>query len=671
MTPLERIQHLRTELHEHNRRYYVADAPTISDAEFDRLLRELTDLEAAHPEHFDPNSPSQRVGGGFTKNFVQVAHRRPMLSLANTYNFDELDEFVRRAQELASTPDLVWSAELKFDGVAISLVYENGVLARALTRGDGVQGDDVAVNVRTIASIPLYLPAGAPQDLEVRGEIVFYHADFERLNARRRAAGQEEFANPRNAASGTLKMQDSAEVAQRRLSMVTYAAYSDERPFTTHSGALDALAEWGFPVPPRSARWAQICPTASDLKDFLTYWDAERQHLPVATDGAVLKVDRVDEQQRLGFTAKAPRWAMAYKFNAEQACTPLLDVRYQVGRTGAVTPVAVLDPVWLSGTQVQRASVHNADQIAKLDLHLGDWVWVEKGGEIIPKITGVDRTKRPAGAAQVVFATNCPDCGTQLERQEGEAQHFCPNRASCPPQIKGRIEHFIHRRAMDVDGIGIETVDRLVDLGWVRTPADLYDLGAEGWARLDKFKEKSVANALASLDASRQVPYERVLFALGIRHVGETVAKKLAKAFETVDLLAAASVEDLVAVPDVGPQIAESIVAWMRSPENQRELDRLRAQGLQMHKAAAPEGASNVLEGKTFVVSGVFAHFSRDGIKDAVEQHGGRIASSVSSKTNYLLAGEGVGPSKRAKAEALGVTWLTEEEFRTWIGSTD
>lgn len=671
MAPLERIAELRRELHAHNRRYYVTDNPVVSDAEFDRLLRELQNLEQQHPEAFDPNSPTQRVGGGFTKSFDQVPHRRPMLSLANTYSFEELDEFVRRAQELAATPQLEWSAELKFDGVAISLWYEEGMLVRALTRGDGVQGDDVAVNVRTIPEVPLYLPEDAPRDLEVRGEIVFLHDDFARLNARRRDAGLEEFANPRNAASGTLKMQDSAEVALRRLSMFTYAAYSDQRPFATHSGALDSLAEWGFPVPPRGPRWSQRCANVQELKDFLSYWDAERQHLPVATDGAVLKVDRVDEQQRLGFTAKAPRWAMAYKFNAEQACTPLQDVRFQVGRTGAVTPVAVLQPVWLSGTQVQRASVHNADQIAKLDLHLGDWVWVEKGGEIIPKITSVDASRRPANAQPVVFAAHCPDCGTPLERSEGEAQHFCPNRSACPPQIKGRIEHFIHRRAMDVDGIGVETVDRLVDMGWVRTPADLYDLGASGWSRLDKFKEKSVANALASLDASRSVPYERVLFALGIRHVGETVAKKLAKAFPHMDLLAQATAEELTAVPDVGPQIAESIAGWMALPENQRELARLKAQGLQMERAASPEGASNVLEGKTFVVSGVFAHFSRDGIKDAVEQHGGRIASSVSSKTHFLLAGEGVGPSKRAKAEALGVQWLTEEEFRAWIGSTE
>jgi DNA ligase (NAD+) len=671
MTAFDRIDQLRRELHEHNRRYYVMDEPSISDAEFDQLLRELHELERAHPEYADPNSPTQRVGGGLVKNFEQVAHRRPMLSLANTYSYDELDEFVQRAHDLASFTEIEWSAELKFDGVAISLWYEGGSLVRALTRGDGVQGDDVVANVRTIHGIPLILPATAPRDLEVRGEIVFLRSDFDQLNARRREEGLDEFANPRNAASGTLKMQDSAEVAQRRLSMFAYGANSDEQPFTAHSTAMDALGVWGFPVAPRSAKWSAKCRTAQEIKDFLTHWDSARQNLPVATDGVVVKVDRIDLQQRMGMTAKSPRWAMAYKFNAEQACTPLREIIYQVGRTGAITPVAVLDPVWISGTQVQRASVHNADQIAKLDLHVGDWVWVEKGGEIIPKITAVDLNRRPADALRIAFAANCPDCGTRLERRDGEAQHFCPNSDACPPQIKGRIEHFIHRRAMDLDGIGTETVDRLVDLGWIRTPADLYDLGTEGWSRLDKFKEKSVANALESIEASKQIPYERVLFALGIRHVGETVAKKLAKAFERIELLASASTEDLLNVPDVGPQIAESIQSWFANPEHQNEVRRLVDHGIQFERAAPTTGASDVLQGKSFVVSGVFAHFSRDGIKDAIEQHGGRVASSVSSKTNYLLAGEGVGPSKRAKAESLGVSWLTEEEFRAWIGSTN
>ena len=671
MTAIDRILQLRKELHEHNRRYYVTDHPEVSDAEFDRLLRELQELEQAHPELWDPNSPTQRVGGGFTKIFEQVDHQRPMLSLANTYNYEELDEFINRAQELVPGDPILWNAELKFDGVAISLCYQNGLLARALTRGDGLKGDDVAVNVRTIQGIPLQLPADAPNDLEVRGEIVFLHADFERLNNRRKNAGLELFANPRNAASGTLKMQDSAEVAQRRLSMFAYAAYSNQSPFASHSEAMQALSRWGFPVPSQQERWSQRCESADQVKDFLTYWDQKRQNLPVATDGVVLKVDRVDQQQRLGSTAKSPRWAMSYKFNAEQACTPLLDVVYQVGRTGAITPVAHLEPVWISGTQVQRASVHNSDQILKLDLHLGDWVWVEKGGEIIPKITSVDMDRRSPGAIPVSFATSCPDCGSPLERREGEAQHFCPNHQNCPTQIKGRLEHFIHRRAMDVDGIGTETIDRLVDLGWVRTPADLYDLGEQGWSQLDKFKEKSVSNALASLEASKDRPFSRVLFALGIRHVGETVAKKLVQAFARIEDLMNATQEELLDVPDVGPQIAESIQSWLANPENRHELDRLKSQGIKLEQAQSIVSGSGLLQGKTFVVSGVFAHFSRDGIKSSIEEHGGRVGSSVSSKTDYLLAGEGVGPSKRSKAEALGVQWLTEEDYQLWIGSTD
>lgn len=671
MSPYERIDQLRRELHEHNRRYYVLDQPLVSDLEFDQLLEELQHLERNHPEYADPNSPTQRVGGGLIKGFEQVAHRRPMLSLANTYNFEELDEFVARTLELAGTEYLEWSAELKFDGVAISLWYEGGSLKRALTRGDGVQGDDVVANVRTIRGLPLVLPSDAPPDLEVRGEIVFLHNQFEQINASRRAEGLEEFANPRNAASGTLKMQDSAEVAQRRLSMFAYGASSELRPFAAQSEAMDSLEKWGFPVAPRAERWSELCKSPQELKDFLTHWDANRQKLPVATDGVVIKVDRFEQQLRMGMTAKSPRWAMAYKFNAEQACTPLRDVIYQVGRTGAVTPVAVLEPVWISGTQVQRASVHNADQIAKLDLHLDDWVWVEKGGEIIPKITAVDIARRPAHAIPVHFASICPDCKTPLERREGEAQHFCPNRDTCPPQIKGRIEHFIHRRAMDVDGIGTETIDRLVDLGWVTTPADLYDLGSDGWSRLDKFKEKSVANALASLEASKGIPYERVLFALGIRHVGETVAKKLARAFANIDALASATSEELTNVPDVGPQIAESIQFWFATPKNRNEIERLQAHGLRFARSEEAVAASQVLQGKSFVVSGVFEHFSRDGIKDAIEKNGGRVASSVSSKTDFLLAGDGVGPSKRAKAESLGVTWLTEEDFRAWIGYTN
>ena len=666
---LERIQTLRAELHEHNRRYYVEDAPSISDAGFDALLRELQDLEALFPEAFDPNSPTQRVGGTVVKSFDAIAHKRPMLSLSNSYSAEELAEFVERAEASAGEP-VTWSAELKYDGVAISLWYENRQLVRALTRGDGEKGDDVSVNIRTISSIPLTLPLDAPQELEVRGEVVYTFEKFEALNARREAAGQDTFANPRNAASGTLKMQDSAEVARRGLSAFIYSVYSEDRQFSSHREALEAIRGWGFPTPSRSDRWVESCANVTEIHHFLSHWDIERQHLPFAIDGAVIKIESTALQQRLGSTAKSPRWAMAYKFNAEKALTPLLDVVYQVGRTGAITPVAVLEPVWLSGTVVKRASIHNADQIAKLDLHLGDLVSVEKGGEIIPKITEVDRSKRPADAQSIVFLSHCPDCGSTLQRREGEAQHFCPNTDGCAPQIKGRLEHFVHRKAMDIEGIGTETVDQLVDMGLVQSPADLYDLGWEHWARLDKFKDKSIQNALDGLRASKAVPFERVLFALGIRHVGETVAKKLAKHFGSIETLSRATPEVLENVGDIGPMIAASVEDFFADLAHLQEVERLRAHGLQMTYQAA-EGASDILGGKTFVISGVFTHFTRDGIKTAVEQNGGRIASSVSRKTDFLLAGEGVGPSKRTKAEALGVTWLTEEEFRTWIGSTE
>ncbi|MEK9830466.1 MAG: NAD-dependent DNA ligase LigA [Schleiferiaceae bacterium] len=666
---LDRLYALREELHAHNRRYYIEDNPSISDQAFDALLRELQDLEAQHPEAYDPNSPSQRVGGTIVKSFEAVAHKRPMLSLSNSYSAEELAEFVERA-EAGAGESVTWSAELKYDGVAISLWYENRQLVRALTRGDGEKGDDVSVNIRTISSLPLTLPADAPDELEVRGEVVYTFEKFEALNARRQAAGQDTFANPRNAASGTLKMQDSAEVARRGLSAFMYAVYSEDRQFASHREALDAIHAWGFPTPSREQRWVESCSDVAGIQAFLQHWDVERQHLPFAIDGAVVKIESTAVQQRLGSTAKSPRWAMAYKFNAEKALTPLLDVIYQVGRTGAITPVAVLEPVWLSGTVVKRASIHNADQIAKLDLHLGDFVSVEKGGEIIPKITEVDLSKRPAKAPVVQFLTHCPDCGTALQRRDGEAQHFCPNAYGCAPQVKGRIEHFVHRKAMDVEGIGTETVDQLVDAGLVQRPADLYDLTWDQWAQLDKFKDKSIQNALDGLQRSKDIPFERVLFAMGIRHVGETVAKKLAKHFGSLESLSTATQEALENVGDIGPMIAASVLEYFSDLANLHEVERLRAHGLQMTYQAA-EGASDVLGGQTFVISGVFTHFTRDGIKAAVEQNGGRIASSVSSKTQYLLAGEGVGPSKRAKAEQLGVKWLTEEDFRSWIGSTD
>jgi len=666
---LDRLYALRAELHAHNRRYYIEDNPSISDQAFDALLRELQDLEAQHPEAYDPNSPSQRVGGTVVKSFEAVAHKRPMLSLSNSYSVEELSEFVERAEAGAGEP-VTWSAELKYDGVAISLWYENRQLVRALTRGDGEKGDDVSVNIRTISSLPLTLPADAPDELEVRGEVVYTFEKFEALNARRQAAGQDTFANPRNAASGTLKMQDSAEVARRGLSAFMYAVYSEDRQFVSHREALDVIRSWGFPTPSREQRWVESCSDVAGIQAFLQHWDVERQHLPFAIDGTVVKIESTAIQQRLGSTAKSPRWAMAYKFNAEKALTPLLDVVYQVGRTGAITPVAVLEPVWLSGTVVKRASIHNADQIAKLDLHLGDFVSVEKGGEIIPKITEVDLSKRPAKAPVVQFLTHCPDCGTALQRRDGEAQHFCPNAYGCAPQVKGRIEHFVHRKAMDVEGIGTETVDQLVDAGLVQRPADLYDLTWDQWAQLDKFKDKSIQNALDGLQRSKDIPFERVLFAMGIRHVGETVAKKLAKHFGSLEALSTATQESLENVGDIGPMIAASVLEYFSDLANLHEVERLRAHGLQM-MYSAPNGISNVLNGGSFVISGKFEHFTRDGIKEAVEKHGGKIASSVSSKTTYLLAGEGVGPSKRQKAEKLGVKWLTEKEFIQWIGFTD
>ncbi len=666
---LERIQSLRAELHEHNRRYYLADAPSISDTAFDALLRELQELETLFPEAYDPNSPSQRVGGTVVKSFDAVAHKRPMLSLSNSYNAQELADFVERAEASAPEP-VTWSAELKYDGVAISLWYENRQLVRALTRGDGEKGDDVSVNIRTIPSIPLTLPPDAPQELEVRGEVVFTFENFEALNVRREAEGQEPFANPRNAASGTLKMQDSAEVARRKLSAFIYAVYSEDRQFVSHREAMEAIHRWGFPTPSRADRWVESCATVVEIQRFLAYWDEARQHLPFAIDGAVIKIESTAIQQRLGSTAKSPRWAMAYKFNAEKALTLLRDVLYQVGRTGAITPVAVLEPVWISGTMVKRASIHNADQIAKLDLHLGDLVSVEKGGEIIPKITEVDRSKRPADAPPVIFLSQCPACGTPLHRRDGEAQHYCPNSDHCAPQVKGRLEHFVHRKAMYIEGIGTETVDQLVDMNLVRTPADLFDLRWEDWARLEKFKDKSIQNVLDGLASSKGVPFERVLFALGIRHVGETVAKKLAKHFGHMEALSSATLSSLENVGDIGPMIASSVVDYFADLTHIQEVERLQAHGLQLAYQSA-EGTSELLGGKTFVVSGVFSHYTRDGIKASIERHGGRIASSVSGKTDYLLAGEGVGPSKRTKAEALGVTWLTEEEFRAWIGCTE
>lgn len=664
-----RIDELRTLLREYNRQYYMLDAPTVSDFEFDQLLEELQALEAADPEYHDPNSPSQRVGGGLVKSFETVQHKRPMLSLGNTYNQDELNAFFDRAEK--ERGPLVWDAELKYDGVAISLWYERGQLVRALTRGDGIQGDDVIANVRTIASLPLVLPDDAPEELEVRGEIYYRFDDFERLNQRRADTGESSFANPRNAASGTLKLQDSKEVAQRKLSALMYYAVSDTSPFDSHAEAFEALTSWGFPTPSQDDQWCVLRTQRQGIHDFITYWDQARHDLPFAIDGVVLKVDSVATQEDLGYTAKSPRWAIAFKFNAETALTTLEKVTYQVGRTGAVTPVANLTPVWLSGTVVKRASLHNADQIEKLDLHIGDRVWVEKGGEIIPKITAVERPQRPIHAQRVQFMEHCPDCGSQLQRKEGEAQHYCLNDLSCPTQVKGRLIHFVSRKAMDIDGLGSETIEQLVSRDLARRPSDLYTLTELHWALLDKFKSKSIQNAMDGIAASLQVPFERVIFALGIRHVGETVAKKLAIHFGDIASLMQATFEELVNIDDIGPMIAESMTEWLSQEDNRLELMRLQRAGLQMVASIPEAPVSDTLSGQTFVVSGVFESFSRDEIKKIIVDYGGKVSSSVSGKTNYLLAGEGMGPSKRTKAESLGVEIIDERKLKEWIGYTE
>lgn len=665
---IERIHQLRKALHAHNRHYYVDDLPTISDAAFDRLLDELLALEADFPEVFDPNSPSQRVGGGLIDQFETVSHRRRMLSLSNTYNKDELDAFMDRAEQ---GDDLLWDCELKYDGVAIALWYENRVLTRALTRGDGQQGDDVIANVRTIRSLPLILPEDAPNELEVRGEIFFTHDHFSALNNRRKSLDMLAFANPRNAASGSLKTKDSTEVAKRKLSALMYHAVTSEQPFTSHASAMDQLHSWGFPTPSLDKRWSEVRVGRSAVHAFLSHWDEARHRLPFAIDGAVIKVDSMAEQESLGFTAKSPRWAIAYKFNSEAALTVLNAVSFHVGRTGAITPVAHLEPIWLSGTVVQRASLHNADQIDKLDLHVGDAVWVEKGGEIIPKITQVDASKRPGAAEKVQFIAFCPDCDSKLVKKDNEVQHYCDNDLNCPTQVKSRLAHFVSRKAMDIDGLGSETIDQLVSKGLARRPSDLYHLTALQWHQLDQFKDRSIENVMKGLDASLEIPFKRVLFSMGIRHVGATVAGVVVEALGDMDALLAADASTLMAIDGVGPMIATSLAAWLQVDANLHEVKRLIEAGLLMQGEKQPQPTSMVLEGQAFVVSGVFADFTRDELKASIVAHGGRVVGSISGKTDVLLAGEGMGPSKLAKATQLQITIINEATYQTWIGSTD
>ena len=657
-TPREQIEQLRNELNAHNYSYYVLNAPTISDFEFDAKLRQLQKLEADYPDYFDPNSPSQRVGSDLNEAFVQVAHSYPMLSLANTYSAGEVTEFYERVRK-ALNDDFEVVCELKYDGTSISLTYENGSLVRAVTRGDGVQGDDVTSNVRTIQTIPLKLQGDYPPKFEIRGEILMPWDVFEALNREREAQEEPLFANPRNAASGTLKLQNSAEVARRKLDAYLYYLLGDNLPMDTHYDNLKKAAEWGFKVSPAMKK----CTSLDEVLAYIDYWDKERKNLPVATDGMVLKVNNLLQQKNLGYTAKSPRWAIAYKFQAEKACTRLNSVSYQVGRTGAITPVANLDPVQLSGTVVKRASLHNADIIAGLDLHIGDMVFVEKGGEIIPKITAVDTDARILIGDKVQFIKTCPECGSTLVRDDGEAAHYCPNEDGCSPQIKGKIEHFVSRKAMNIDGLGTETIALLYEKGLLHNVADIYDLKVPDLARLERLGAKSAHNIKEAIDVSKQVPFARVLFALGIRYVGETVAKKLASAFHSIEALQAATVEELITVDEIGERIAQSVKAYFEKPEHQELIARLKQAGLTFEMAETNLPLSDTLSGLSIVISGTFLHHSRDEYKLLIEQHGGKNVGSVSAKTDYILAGDNMGPAKLEKAQKLGVKIINEDDF--------
>lgn len=663
----QRIDFLSAELNRHNHLYYIQSAPEISDFEFDKLLEELIHLESLHPEFVHADSPSQRIGGDITKDFPVVRHRYPMLSLSNSYSKEEIADFENRIKKLIDG-DIEYVCELKYDGVAISISYENGKLIRAVTRGDGEQGEDITPNVKTIKSIPLRLHGDFPDAFEIRGEIFFPRKNFDKLNKEREEAGEAVFANPRNTASGTLKLQDSSIVAKRGLDCFLYAIAGDQSGFTTHFDSIKKAGEWGFKVPSEKEKFIRLCKSIDEIMDFIDYWDKARKELWFDIDGVVIKVNAYRMQEELGFTAKSPRWAIAYKFKAEQVETQIESVSYQVGRTGAITPVANLKPVLLAGTIVKRASLHNADQMEKLDLHHHDTVYVEKGGEIIPKIVGVDSKKRPAHAHRFQFPEHCPECKTPLVRKEGEAQHFCPNEWSCPPQIKGKLIHFTSRKAMDIEGLGEETIEQLFDAGLIRDIADIYDLKKEQLLPLERMAEKSVNNLLAGIDASRNIPFERVLFALGIRFVGETVAKKLSRHFHSLQRLSVARVEELTAVEEIGEKIALSVREWFTEPVNLHLVERLRQAKLKLEiDPDSIQTKGDKLKGLSFVVSGVFTDFSRDGIKEAIENNGGKVSGSVSKKTSYLLAGDEAGPSKLDKAKELGVAILSEEEFKKMI----
>lgn len=659
----QQIKTLRDELREHNYNYYVLDTPAISDFEFDQKLKQLQELEKAHPEFYDANSPTLRVGGEITKNFETVPHTYRMFSLDNSYSKEDLEDWEKRIEKMVDGK-VEFTCELKYDGASISLTYENGKLKKAVTRGDGFQGDDVTANVKTIRSVPLQLKGDYPPLFDIRGEIVLPFEGFAKMNAERVELGEEPYRNPRNTASGSLKLQDSSEVAKRPLDCLLYSLKGERLPIKTQFESLEKARDWGFKVP----EVAKLAKNLDEVLEFVNYWDVHRHELPYETDGVVVKVNNLQQQEELGYTAKSPRWAMAYKFKAEQVSTVLNQITYQVGRTGAITPVANLEPVELAGTIVKRASLHNADQIEKLDIREGDTVFVEKGGEIIPKIIGVDFTQRDPNSSPTDYITECPECGTTLVRTEGEAQHYCPNAEGCPPQIIGRIQHFISRKAMDIEGLGGETVTLLVNNGLINNYADLYLLKEEQIIPLERMAQKSAENMIKGIEASKKTPFERVLFALGIRYVGETVAKKLAKHYKTIDALKNTSEEELTTVDEIGERIAQSVVSFFASEENIETIERLKNYGVQLEISAEKlANQTDVLQGNTFVVSGVFTKVSRDELKKLIEDNGGKVSSSISSKTNYVVAGDNMGPSKKTKAESLGVSIISEDDFLQMI----
>ncbi len=658
------IQNLREELNQHNYNYYVLDQPTISDYEFDLKLTQLQDLENKHPEFFDESSPTQRVGGAITKNFETVVHEHRMYSLDNSYSKEDLLEWEKRIQKVLGDVPLEYTCELKYDGASISITYENGKLHRAVTRGDGFQGDDVTTNIKTIKSIPLQLKGNYPLKFDVRGEIILPFAGFEKMNQELIEIGETPYSNPRNTASGSLKLQDSTEVAKRPLDCLLYFLIGNQLPFNTQFESLESARAWGFKAP----REAKLAKSLDEVFQFIAYWDTHRHTLPYETDGVVVKVNSFQYQEELGYTAKSPRWAIAYKFKSEQVATRLNSISYQVGRTGAITPVANLEPVQLAGTIVKRASLHNADQIEKLDIRVGDTVFVEKGGEIIPKIIAVDLAQRPLFTESTRYITHCPECQTELVRSEGEANHYCPNFYGCPPQIIGRIQHYISRKAMDIEGLGGETVALLFNNGLVRNYADLYELTVEQIVPLERMAQKSAENLVNGVSLSKTIPFERVLFALGIRYVGETVAKKLAKHYKNIDALRQASLMDLILVDEIGERIAQSVIDFFDNQENQIIIDRLKNYGIQFEIVEKINpNATDKLQGKTFVVSGVFSLFSRDELKQAIEDNGGKVGSSISAKTDYVVAGDNMGPAKLDKANKLNIPIISEEDFKAMI----